>query len=86
MIKRDCDGAMVVTCVICGGDTTFLSSQGLSLETLFGKFKVHFHPSCWRKDTEAQATKALMDLVAKNDPANPASQVVEKEDKQYPIK
>ena len=71
MMKRDCPGAMVVTCCVCGGDTTFLSSQGLSMETPFGKFKVHFHPTCWRADTKEQATQALMDLVKKNDPSDP---------------
>ena len=77
MMKRDGEGAMVVTCCICDGDCTLMSSQSLSLETPFGKFKVHFHPACWNENTKEIATEKLFEIVKKNDP-NPIVQPTEK--------
>jgi len=70
MISRDCDGAMVWTCVICQGDVTHMSSQGLSVDTPWGKFTVHFHGICYNETTKGLATQKLFDLAEANRPGN----------------
>jgi hypothetical protein len=63
MISRDCEGAIVWTCSICGGDVTHMSSQGLSVDTPYGHFVVHFHQACYNKETHEIASKKLFELV-----------------------
>jgi len=68
MISRDCEGGMVFTCAICGGDVTAMSSQGLSVTAPWGKFTVRFHSACYSDTTKEAVTQKLFDLAQAANP------------------